>query len=401
MSRSSRPASLNSAIKILCLAATVVVGWSASLARADGERGPGVPNFWVRDGYRVTLVAERVAEARFVEFDDKGTLYLSQPREGVIVSLKDTDGDGTFDKQADFITGRKTAHGMHFYAGWMWWTTSGGIYKSRDTNGDGKADETLTVVDKGLPSGGGHWWRTICVDDSGFYTSIGDDGNINEHRKDERCRVWRFNLDGSGKREFAGGLRNTEKLRLRPGTNDLYGADHGSDNYGSRFGERRGLQPVTDLNPPCEFNHYIDGGFYGHPYVVGNKLPRLEFMNRDNIDVIDLADKTIAPAWPLGAHVAPNGWTFTTRDATVPTGDAVIALHGSWNSTKKVGYAVQHVLFDAATGQPYGARPLVVTLSGDGRDVLGRPCDVTEAPDGSLIWTDDHHRKIYRISRSK
>ncbi len=385
-------------------AALVCIGLAlttiASPANAEGERGPNVPNFWVRDGYKVTLVTERVGETRFIEFDDKGTLYVSQPRDGVIVALKDKDGDGTFETQAEFITGKKTAHGMHFYDGWLWWTTSGGIYKSKDSNDDGKADETVTVVDKGLPSGGGHWWRTISVDDQGFYTSIGDDGNINEHVNDERCRILRFNLDGTGKREFASGLRNTEKLRLRPGTNDLYGADHGSDNYGAKFGEGRGKQPVTDLNPPCEFNKYIDGGFYGHPYIVGNKLPRLEFMDRKGINLVDLADRAIAPAWSLGGHVAPNGWTFTTKDTTVDqAGDAIVALHGSWNSTNKVGYAVQHVMFDEATGKPYGARPLVVTLGEDGKDVMGRPCDVTEAPDGSIVWTDDHHRKIYRITR--
>jgi glucose/arabinose dehydrogenase len=326
-------------------------------------------------------------------------LYVSQPRDGTIVALMDKDGDGKFETQADFVTDKKTAHGMHFYNGWLWWTTSGAIYKSRDTNGDGKADETVPVVDKGLPSGGGHWWRTICVDDNGFYTSIGDDGNMNEHVNDERCRIWRFNLDGGGKRQFASGLRNTEKLRLRPGTNDLYGADHGSDNYGARFGERRGMQPVTDLNPSCEFNKYVDGGFYGHPYITANKLPRLEFMGRNNIDLVELANKTIAPVWNLGGHVAPNGWSFATKDTIVPHGDALVALHGSWNSTIKVGYRVEHVMFDEATGKPYGARPLVVTISDDNRDVMARPCDVAEAPDGSVLFTDDNGRRIYRISK--
>jgi glucose/arabinose dehydrogenase len=368
-------------------------------ALADGERGPDVPNFWVRDGYRVTLVAERVGETRFIEFDDKGTLYVSQPRDGNIVALTDKDGDGKYETRADFVTNKKTAHGMHFYNGWLWWTTSGGIYRSRDNNGDGRADETQTVVDKGLPSGGGHWWRTICVDDNGFYTSIGDDGNMNEHVNDERCRVWRFNLDGSDKRQFSSGLRTTEKLRLRPGTNDLYGADHGSDNYGSKFGERKGVQPITDLNPPCEFNKYVDGGFYGHPYVTANKLPRLEFMDRKSLNLVELADKTIPPVWNLGGHVAPNGWNFVTKDTIVPKGDALVALHGSWNSTIKVGYRVEHVMFDEATGKPYGARPLVVTISKDNRDVMARPCDVAEAPDGSILWTDDHGRRIFRITK--
>ena len=79
--------------------------------------------------------------------------------------------------------------------------------------------------------------------------------------------------------------------------------------------------------------------------------------------------------------------------------DALVALHGSWNSTKKVGYSVEHVMFDAETGKPFGARPLVVTLGADGKDVMGRPCDVTEAADGTVVFTDDLHRRIYRISK--
>ena len=90
---------------------------AASPARAEGERGPGVPEFWVRDGYKVTLVAERVGETRFIEFDDKGTLYASQPRDGKIVASTDSDGDGSYEKQTDFITGKPTAHGMHLYGG--------------------------------------------------------------------------------------------------------------------------------------------------------------------------------------------------------------------------------------------------------------------------------------------
>ena len=263
----------------------------------------------------------------------------------------------------------------------MWFTQSGSIYKARDTNDDGKADETVTVLAKGkLPeaagTGGGRSASTTRASTPRWVTT----GTSTAHAR-RRCAS-----GGSTSTAAASELRRWSsqhrEARLT-GTDDLYGADHGSDNYGSKFGEGRGKQPVTDLNPPCEFNLYVEGGFYGHPYVVGNKLPRLEFMNRDGINLVDLADRTIAPAWPLGGHVAPNGWTFTTKDTTVGRpGDAIVARHGSWNSTKKVGYAVQHVMFDEETGKPYGARPLVVTLGKDGNDVMGRPCDVTERPTG-------------------
>ena len=143
----------------------------------------------------------------------------------------------------------------------------------------------------------------------------------------------------------------------------------------------------------------MEGGFYGHPFITGNKVPRIEFQNRP--DIIDLADKTIVPAWSFGGHYAPNGFCFMSKNGlgTDLVGDALVAHHGSWNSLKKVGYQVERVCFDKVTGKPYGSQMLVGTLSKSG-DVLGRPVDCVEAPDGSVFFSDDHGGKIYRISKA-
>lgn len=356
---------------------------------------PDAPAFQVRPGYKVELVAEKVGETRFLEFNDKGDLYVSQPRAGTIATLRQENG--TWKKVADFTTGKRTAHGLHFFDGWLWFTQSGAVWKARDTNGDGKADEEVKVTDA-LPSGGGHWWRPILVTPDGFYTSIGDAGNITDQSDTERQKIWKFSLDGQTKTLFASGIRNTEKLRLRPGTNEVWGADHGSDNWGGPLGESRGNQPFTDKLPPCEFNHYVDGGFYGHPFIVGAGIPRLEF--KDRPDILALASKTISPAWSLGAHWAPNGWNFLQSDALGMKGDALIACHGSWNSTKKVGYRLERVLFDPVTHEPMGAQCLVSLTTADGR-VLGRPVDVVEAPDGSIYFSEDQGNRIFRITAAK
>ena len=395
--------------------AVVPLARAADRSETIGETGPGVPAFWVRPGYRVSVAAEPQAEARFVAFDDRGTLYLSQPGRGAIVALTDPDGDGVYDKSTEFVGDRPTAHGLDFADGWLWFTTSGGVFKARDADGDGKADEVVTVL-KGLPEGGGHNLRSICVDGDHFYTSIGDSSNLgpDEAERTDRQKIWRYDLNGSGKTLFVSGIRNTEKLRLQPGTGELWGCDHGSDNFGAPFGEKQvkgdGLsnQAITDLNPPEEFNHYVAGGFYGHPWITGDRVPRQEYVGRP--DIATLAAKTTPPAYKGGAHWANNGWCFATKDMIGPAGDAYIAYHGSWNNSRKVGYRVQHVTFDPATREPYGGMPLVVTLGGDDdgggslddrQKVLGRPCDVVEAPDGTLLFTDTQTRKIYRISRIK
>jgi glucose/arabinose dehydrogenase len=366
------------------------------------EAAPGVPPFAVRPGYQVTLAAEGLPEARFITFDDNGTLYLSQPEAGAIVTLRDADGDGKFEVVNRFVTDRKKVHAMQFKDGWLWFAQTGSVHRARDADGDGKADEVVTLVPDGaLPGGTGHWWRSLLVTDDAFYTSIGDSGNITDEAQTERQKIWKFSLDGKNKTLFASGLRNTEELQVRPGTKDIWGVDHNSDAFGKNYGEVEGKnQPITDRLPPDEFNRYVEGAFYGHPFIVGPGIPRPEYVERK--DLLELAAKTVVPEWNLGAHWAANGWTFLTKDDTAGNrGDAFVACRGSWNSTKKVGYRVERVLFDRWTGKPYGSQMIVGTLGQDGNTVLARPVDCAEAPDGSVLFTCDVTKRIYRISREQ
>ena len=145
-----------------------------------------------------------------------------------------------------------------------------------------------------------------------IYTGIGDSGNITDLRDSEREKIYRFDKEGGSKHLFSSGIRNTEKLRFRPGTQEIWGADHGSDWFGEPLGDKQGRQAITDDNPPDEFNRYVDGGFYGHPFIVGMRVPRIEYQNRP--DIVEPAQKTIVPEWCFGAHFATNAFTFLTKN---------------------------------------------------------------------------------------
>ena len=246
-----------------------------------------------------------------------------------------------------------------------------------------------------LPFGGEHWWRPVLVHKDRLYTAIGCSGNIDDETDTERLKIWSYALDGTDKKYFCGGLRNTEKLLIQPGTDNIWGMDHGSDNFGEVMekNDPKGRKPVTDWNPACEMNHYMQNAFYGHPYVTGNHLPRYEYMNRS--DIIDWTAKTIPPAWSTGAHYAPNGMVFyDANQFPNAKGNAFVAYHGSWNRSVKGGYSVTQVLFE--NGRPYGEQVYVKFTNGD--DIFGRPSDVEVAPDGSLLITDDWGNKIYRLT---
>lgn len=352
----------------------------------------------VRKGFKLTVVQSDIKSPRMMQLDTTNNiLYVSLPNKGEVKACQDKDGDGYYETVTTFLEGHKTVHGMCFYEGWLWFAETGSILKARDTNGDGVADEKETIIKEGdLPKGGGHWWRPVLIHNNRIYTAIGCSGNITEEVDSERLKIFSFALDGSDKKEFSDGLRNTEKLVVRPETDEIWGMDHGSDWFGRVMEEtdKRNGQPITDMNPAGEMNHYEEGKFYGHPYITGNRLPRYEYMDRR--DIVEWAAKTTVPAWLTGAHWAPNAMEFYTGSQfpAVYVGDAFVAFHGSWNSSERSGYCVSRVLFD--DGKPYGELKYVDFLDKEGK-VIGRPVDVENTADGALLISDDYGDKIYRL----
>lgn len=369
------------------------------LPSVRGELGPGVPPFWVRPGFKVSTAIKGVPGVRFLAFDDRGILYVSRPDEGDVIAFQ-ANQDGSYGQLGVFVSHRPKVQMLQFVNGWMWFATSTGVSRAK-TDSKGRAiDEVDIVPDGSLPGGSGHWWRSLFVTSDGFYTSVGDVGNITDMTNSPREKIWKYSLDGKQRQLWSSGIRNTEKLLYRPGTTELWGCDQGSDWFGKAYGDREGQQPITDYNPPDEFNRYVKGGFYGHPFVVGFLTPRPEYADRADIDQI--AARTIPPEWGLGAHVAADSWCFVEKAGQLPqdfVGDALIAEHGSWNHTHKVGYRIERVLFDKVTGFPFGSQILVSCIT-DNDQVLARPVDVEMAPDGSLLFTSDSDGRIYRISHA-
>ena len=106
------------------------------------------------------------------------------------------------------------------------------------------------------------------------------------------------------------------------------------------------------------------------------------------------------PVQKLGAHVAALGMKFYTgtQFPAQYRGRVFIAEHGSWNRSKKSGYRVSMVKLDAS-GNSLGYEPFVEGWL-QGEDPWGRPVDLLNMPDGSLLVSDDDNGVIYRISYS-
>lgn len=385
-------------------ASIAAVAIAFSLTGVSSTLAADVPaGVWVRDGYTLSVAVDGIKTPRFLAIGPDNTLFVSVPKEGKIIACRDTNGDGTYETQTPFVAGKEPSsimQGVQWHDGWLWFAQLNGISKARDTNGDGKADEEVQVIGADrLPTGarGGHMWRALLIHKGRIYTHVGDQTNATDEpiEASERKKIWSFALDGSDKKLFASGIRNTEKFSVRPGTDELWGVDHDIDNMAAKLeGEKKFGQPITDHNPPAELNHYVEGGFYGHPWILGKNQPNLNFLNEPRL--MEYAKMTTVPEWLLPAHSSANSLTFYNGDKFPNArGDLFVAFKGGWNASAKVGYCVSRLLFE--NGHPYGELKMVSFLK-NGTEILGRPADCAQAPDGSLLFSDDFGNKVYRLS---
>lgn len=366
--------------------------------------GAAVPDgIWVRPGYEMKVAVDGIKGPRFLAFSPDGALFVSVPGQGKIFRCTDADGDGVFEKATTFVQGKdpKTIlQGMQWHDGWLWFAQLNSIARARDNDGDGRADEEMQVLNaQDIPTGkeGGHMWRALLIHKGRIYTHVGDQTNATDEPIDasERKKIWSFALDGTDKKLFASGLRNTEKFAVRPGTDEIWGVDHDVDGMGAKFeADKKFGQPFTDHNPPAELNHYKEGGFYGHPWIVGKNQPNLLFLSHP--DLTKYASMTTIPEWIMPSHCSANA-LFFYQGTKIPgaRGDAFVAHRGGWNATQKVGYCMSRILFE--DGHPYGEQKIVSFLK-DGTDIKGRPADCAEAPDGSIVLSDDTGNLVYRIT---
>jgi glucose/arabinose dehydrogenase len=188
--------------------------------------------------------------------------------------------------------------------------------------------------------------------------------------------------DGSGNEIFARGVRNSVGITWHPDTKEAWFTDNGRDNLGDE-------QPNDELNRAAK-----PGLHFGYPYCHEGSIADPEFGANHPCSNYE------PPAQKLGPHVAAVGLTFYTGSMfpAAYKNRLFIAQHGSWNRTNAAG--------------PVGYRIMTATIEGgkvtkyepfaegflQGRLAWGRPVDLLQMPDGSLLVSDDNAGAIYRIT---
>ncbi len=345
--------------------------------RSELERRMVLP-----EGFAIALFADDVPNARLLRFTPTGDLLVSSPRQGAVFLLeRDASGDGLADGRRTLVEGLDRPHGLELVGEWLYVAEQGAIRRVRFDPAARATSGPVETVLAGLPPGGNHWSKTLALGPDGWlYVSIGSTCNVCVEEDARRATIARLRPDGTGLETYASGLRNSVGFDWRPADGALYATDNGRDLLGDDF-------------PPCELNRIERGRFYGWPFVHGFGVPDPDFGARGG----ERARSATPPAHGFGAHTAPLGMSFY-RGAAFPEryrGQAFAALHGSWNRTRKSGYKV--VLLEwPADGGPIAESDFLTGFEVD-EDVIGRPVDVREGPDGALYVSDDFAGAIYRV----
>jgi glucose/arabinose dehydrogenase len=331
------------------------------------------------DGLAVELWASGLPNARFLRITPLGDVLVSLPRSGRVV-LVERERDGRAGVVRTLLEGLDRPHGIDLHEGWLYVGETGAVVRVRFDPAQRRTEGPIERVVEGLPAGGNHWTRTVRFGPDGWmYVSVGSSCNVCIEDDPRRAAILRFRPDGSDGEIFATGLRNSVGLAWRPADGELYATDNGRDLLGD------------DL-PPCELNRIVAGGFYGWPFAYGDRVPDPDLGAGRAAEIAG----SIPPVHAFRAHNAPLGITFLESERWPASlrGAAVVALHGSWNRTRKDGYQV--VSLHWATDGTIEERPF---LSGFLRDeeVLGRPVDVAEGPAGELFVSDDYAGALYRV----
>lgn len=331
-------------------------------------------------GFRIQTFASGLGAPRMMAVSPGGDLFVSVPARGQIVALPDRDGDGRADRVVVYAEGLNRPHGLAFFRGFLHVAETGAVVRFRSRPGDLAGDMPEVVV-RDLPSGGGHWTRTIAFGPDGkMYVSVGSSCNVCQERDPRRAAILQYNPDGTGERIFARGIRNAVGIAFRPQTGELWATNNARDWLGDDF-------------PPDTILLVKEGAHYGWPSCNGRRVPDPDFGRPD------FCKTTALPAAEIQAHSAPLGLTFYAGGMFPAEygGSLFVALHGSWNRSVPTGYKV--IRIPMRGGTPGTPQDFATGWLRGGR-AWGRPVDVITGRDGALYVSDDRTGAIYRISYS-
>jgi len=352
-------------------------------------RGIALPadQAFVADGLCVRAVAMNQGKLRQITFSTRGDL-IGVTSSGSILRYRDENGDGYFEGASEIVaigdTGGNNGNNAVFdeHETFLYVGTPDGVarYAYSDTGPLGAAEPVVV----GQPSSGTHKLHTVRVYGASLYVHSGSEGNAFAPAlpdyDTERSVLKRFQLsdftgtpfDWADGEVYFSGIRNMVGFNQNPRDGELYGVVNGLDDLVYQG------EDIHDTNPGEDLIRLDRGMAHGYPYCFtaqhieatgeqrtaeGTMIPAgtqlagtVQFWEGEPAfenphDDAWCATNSTPPLTFFPAHSAPLDLLFVSNAGALPAaweGHALVALHGSWDTSTSVGHQVVKVA--TATG---------------------------------------------------
>ncbi len=334
----------------------------------------------VPDGFKVEVYASGVGNARSMRLGDKGTLFVGSRVLDKVYAVTSENGVKTVKIIA---SGLHRPNGVAFHDGSLYVAELSKIWRFDNIEANLDHPPKPVLIYDDLPKDEAHGWKFISIGpDNKLYVPIGSPGNITMPPS-THAQIRRMDLDGKNVEMVATGVRNSVGFDWSPITKDLYFTNNGRD-WVSEDIPNDTLHRVSasaKTAPNFGFPYCHQGNFTDPEYGWGHSC-----------------DEFAKPIALMGPHTATLGMRFYTGSMFPASykNAIFVARHGSWNRTKKLGGDVVVVKLKD-DGSVESVEPFLTGFL-ENNKYNGRPVDVQQMPDGSLLVSDDWNGAIWRVT---
>jgi glucose/arabinose dehydrogenase len=328
-------------------------------------------------GFTIELYASGMPNARSMAYSPKGTVFVGSRLQDKVYAITNKDGK----RQVHvLVSGLYRPNGVAYKDGTLYIAELSQISKIENVDDKIDASPKPVVIYNDLPKDEAHGWKYLAIGpDNKLYFEVGQPGNNVLHDKNHG-QLRRINLDGSGAEVIAYGIRNTVGFDWNPRNHDLYFTDNGRDWLSEDWPNDK-LNRITKL-----------GEDFGEPYCHQGNIPDVDFGWGHK------CSDFVPPVALMGPHAAALGMKFYTGHMfPAEYRDQIfVARHGSWNRTVKFGGDIALVRLNR-DGSVKSVEPFITGFL-QNNNYIGRPVDVMNMPDGSMLISDDWNGAVYRVS---
>ncbi|MEP7268977.1 MAG: PQQ-dependent sugar dehydrogenase [Saprospiraceae bacterium] len=336
------------------------------------------------DGFKIDIYVDNIRNARSLAMSPAGTLFIGTRDDGRVWAVRDEDHNYKAEKVYTIASGLNSPNGVAFKDGDLYVGEINRILRFKDIEKHLDNPGAPEVVYDKYPTETHHGWKYIAFGPDGkLYVPVGAPCNICESKDPIFNTITRLDVNTKKMEIVEYGIRNSVGMAWDPDNKSLWFTDNGRDWMG-------------DDIPSCELNHATrDAQHFGYPYCHQGDIPDPEFGTKRS------CSEFVPPAQKLGPHVAPLGLEFYTgrQFPSAYHKQILVAEHGSWNRKTPLGYRIALVTLDKNRNAVNNTIFAEGWLQG-GR-AWGRPVDLEQMADGSLLVSDDYANVVYRISYGK